>query len=284
MTALSSDRPNISAHANGWEFVREQYPGDSGQTFYQGSAVGRDPADSGNVKALAAAKPYYRVIGVNGAYLVGNGTKKVKAAAGLCERENSSSGDEVLSTLPLGWPLYAVDDATVSLTDGSGTRTFLGVFGGMSRAGKPLVWIGCDPFGLAMSLIKWPVVFGFADVVTAGGAALTADLNFGPVLPGPCRVMGFSTDALTVFSGGSVATCTFSLGTSAGGTQIHTALDIFTGAAAAPKKGTAGSLGYNCAPLAAGVQIQGRVTTTTANVDALTAGAYVGSIILKPGS
>ena len=106
----------------------------------------------------------------------------------------------------------------------------------------------------------------------------------GPTLPGPCRVMGYSNDALTVFSGGTIATATFKLGISTDDDAIHTALDIFTGATAAPKKGTAGVLGYNCAPLAAGAQIMGTVTTTTGNCSAATAGAFVGSIILKPGS
>lgn len=281
MTALSRAKPNTLA----LEAFGLQLRGmvvDSGAQLYQGSAMGRDPSDSGNVKALAAGKPFYRAVGVSSIDILGDGVAHAIGSVGLFERENSSSGDAVPSTLPLGWPLYSADDDTVALTDGSGTRAKLGVFGGWSNNGKPLVWVGCDPY--AIGQIKLPIVFGYADVATAGGAALTADLSFGPTLPGPCRVMGYSCDELTVFSGGSVATCTFKLGTSAGGTEIHAALDIFTGATAAPKQGTAGSLGYRGAPLAAGTQIQGRVTTTTANVNTLSAGAFVGSIILQPGS
>lgn len=280
MGQLTADKQNISALSP----IVIPYDGlivDSGEILYQGSAIGRDPSDSSYLKALAAAKPYYQAIGVSSVTkLTGDGVKRGFVEAGLYEFENSSSTDAIAATLPLYWPLYAADNQTAALTDGGGTRAYLGAFGGFTSNGKPAVWVGM-PFG--MRDIKWPVVFGFAEVA-AGGAALTVDLNFGPTLPGPMRVMGFSTDALTVFSGGTIATCTLSLGTSAGGTQIHTALDIFTGAAAAPKKGTAGSLGYNCAPLAGGVQIQGRVTTTTGNVSAATAGAYVGSIILRPGS
>jgi hypothetical protein len=282
MTALVADRPFVTAGNSTLVDARGDYIAKTGAILFQSATLVRDPADSSLVKPAAAAKPYYQVIGVNSAYMQGNGSHYALGTAGRFERENSSSTDAILATLPLGWPLYAVDDQTASLTNGGGTRAFLGVFGGMSYNNKPLVWIGMDPIGLHS--ILWPVTFGFADVALAGGAALTADLSFGPVTPGPTRLVGFCTDALTAFSGGAVATATFKLGTTAGGTEIHTALDIFTGAAAAPKKGTAGSLGYNCAPFAAGTQFQGRITTTTANVNALTAGAYVGSIILRPGS
>lgn len=250
-------------------------------TLYQGVSAGRDLADSGLVKPFAAGKAYayYQPYGVAYEHLLGDGTKRPIIHAGRFERENATSGDEVLETLPLGWPLYG-DSKMVYLTDGGGTRAYLGAFGGLTSEGQPMVWIGL-PF--RMGPIKWPVVFGFAEVA-ALGAVLTGTLNFGPPLPGPCRVLGYSNDELTVFSGGAIATATFKLGISTDDDAIHTALDIFTGATAAPKKGTAGVLGYNCAPLAKGAQIMGTVTTTTGNCSAATAGAFVGSILLQPGS
>jgi hypothetical protein len=278
MTALVTDKPFVTA-GNSTLVDARGYPAKSGAVLYQGATLARDPADSSLVKPAAAAKPYYQVIGVNSSRLTGDGIVLTHGTAGCYERNNSTSTDAVLATLPLGWPLYAVDDQTVALTDGDGTRAFLGVFGGMSMNGKPLVWIGMDPIGL--QFIKWPVVFAFGDL---SAAALTQTLNFGPVTPGPTRLIGYSCDSLAVFSGGSIATATFKLGLSTDDDAIHTALDIFTGAASAPKHGTPGVLGYTDAPFAAGVQFMGTFTTTTANVNAATAGAFVGSIHLRPGS
>lgn len=271
--------PNTKAD-NGFEFVPPAIAVVSSAQIYQGGTVFRDPAASSLLKSAGAGThPYFQAVGVSSFKQLGDGTATNQCDAGLHERENA--GSSIPSTLPFGWPLYAPDNQSASLTNGGGLYPKLGVFGGWSQNGKPLVWIGCDPYCLGD--ILWPVVFGFADVA-AGGAALTVDLLFGPVTPGPARIMAYSCDALTVFSGGSIATATFKLGITTGGAEIHAALDIFTGATAAPKHGTAGTYGYAGAPIPAGTQIQGRVTTTTANVSACVAGAFAGAVILRPGS
>lgn len=278
MTALSHDASNLSAHGNAHEFVREAYAGDSGATFYQGAAVGRDPDDSFLVKPLAAAEQLYQVIGVNGAYLLGDGTKKVKASAGLFERENSASTDEILSTLPLGWPLYAVDDATAALTDGGGTRAFLGVFGGMSKNSKPLVWIGCDPIGLMARGIKIAFVYGHADLTDAD---TSQDFTL-YTLPGPCRVVcPPAIDTLSAFSGGGTGSLTMAIGADSDPDAIGDEKSIFTGGAVGAM--TAGVLGYAGALLASGTVIKAQFVTDT-TLAALTAGAVVGTLYLRPGS
>lgn len=276
MTALARDAANLSAHANALELVREAYAGDSGATFYQGAAVGRDPGDSFAAKPLAAAAPLYQVYGVNGAYLVGDGTKKVKASAGLFERENSAGADEIVATLPLGWPLYAADDATAALTNNGGTRAFLGVFGGMSKNGKPLVWIGMDPIGLREIVI--PIVHAHGDLT----AAATTQAFTLYTTPGPVRVMHPPVvDTLTDFSGGGTGSATLSVGAAADADALGTAKDIFTGAD--PGAMTAGVLGYPGAAIAGGVAITATYTADT-TVAAYTAGALVGAIRLRPGS
>ncbi len=279
MTALSRSKP--FTEASGVLIVPQQnfIVKDTVQT-YQGGTLCLDPADSDLAKPATAAKPFYRTVGVSYADLLGNGEAAAYASTGLFERENSSSGDEVLSTLPLGWPLYAVDDQTVSLTDGGGTRAFLGVFGGMSANDKPLVWIGCDPYGFAGRAIKIPIKFGHADLTEADGAqTLTVGI---PALPGPCRVVGFSIDSLTAFSGGTAGAVTAAFGVGADIDAIMAATSIFTGATA-PVAGTAGVLGYPYAPLAKDDQINVTVAADDDVLD-LTAGAFVGSVYLIPGS
>lgn len=278
MTALSQNAANASAHANAFELLREHVAGDSDLTFYQGAAVGRDPDDSFNSKPLAAAKPLYQVYGVNGAYLAGDGTKKVKASAGLFERENSAGGDAIVATLPLGWPLYAADDVTAALTNNGGTRAFLGVFGGWSKNGKPLVWIGMDPIGLVARGLLIPFVYGHADLTDAD---TTQDFTL-YTLPGPCRVVcPPAIDTLTAFSGGGTGSLTMAIGADSDPDAIGDEKSIFTGGAVGAF--TAGVLGYSGALLASGTVIKAQFVTDT-TLAALTAGAVVGTLLLRPGS
>jgi hypothetical protein len=276
MTALASDQGRITA-VGGVYLPVPHYVVDSGATIFDGSSVGRDPDDSSNVKALAAAKPMYIPLGVNMAKVVGDGTKKAEdVKAGCFEFENSAGGDEILATLPLGWPVYAVDDNTVSLTWGSGTRAKKGVFGGMSKNDKPLVWVGMDPYGLREIII--PIVHGHADLTAA--AATQAFTLY--TTPGPVRVIGPPcVDTLTDFSGGGTASATISVGAAADADALGTAKDIFTGAD--PGVLTAGVLGYPGAALAASTAITVTYTADT-TVAAYTAGALVGAIRLRPGS
>lgn len=278
MTALARSKP--FTEASGVLMVPQRlFVVKSAIQVYQGGTIAQDPSDSALVKPAAAAKPFYRPVGVAYAGLLGDGTATVYASTGLFERENSSAGDAIAATLPLGWPLYSVDDQTVSLTDGAGTRAFCGVFGGFSANSKPLVWIGVDPYGLMSHVWKIPIVVGHALLTEADGAQT---IDIGPALPGPCRLVGYSIDSLTAFSGGTASAVTAAIGVGADVDAIMAATDVYTGATA-PKAGTAGVLGYRYAPLALADQIN---VTFAANDDVLdlTAGAFVGSVYLQPGS
>lgn len=280
MTALSHDKQDRTA-VGGLYVPADGYVVKDAITVYQGSMVGRDPDDSGYLKPLAASKPMYQPVGVASAKLVGDSIKKGLARAGLYEFENSGGGDAIVSTLPLGWPLYAADDNTVALTWNGGLRAKAGVFGGWSRAGRPLVWVGMDPYGLTEIII--PLVKGHADL-TAAATSESFDLW---TTPGPCRVLDPGViDSLTVFSGGAVSAATVAFGIDTGPDvdAIGNETDIFTGAAAAPKAMGAGVLGFSGAPVSAGVTITATFATTDDNVVNLSAGAIVACVRLRPGS
>ncbi|MEQ5870240.1 hypothetical protein J4E08_10055 [Sagittula sp. NFXS13] len=53
---------------------------------------------------------------------------------------NSAGADEI-TTAAIGQPCYAVDDQTVALTDGTGTRSPAGVIDGLDASG---VWVRFD--------------------------------------------------------------------------------------------------------------------------------------------
>lgn len=281
MTALDSpQRP-----AEGGPAARLVLPDpviDDDAVLYDGASVYLDPADSMLAKSASATALMYPR-GVSSSKITGDGAIKAQLTVGPHVRKNSAtSGETVPATLPLGWPLYAKDNQTVSLHNGGGTYPFLGYFGGMTGDSTPLpiVWIGHCPFALHEILI--PLVKGHADLTAA---ATSESFNL-YTLPGPARVIDpGSIDTLTLFSGGGTGSFTVAFGISTGPDvdAIGNETDIFTGAAAAPKAMGAGVLGYSGAPLAAGVVITATFATDT-TVAAATAGAIVACVRLRPGS
>lgn len=281
MTALAADKASVTASSD-LVIPYNEYTIDDGSILYQGATLCVDPDDSMGLKPATAAKPFYYPLGVHPVSKVtGDGTKRGYVLAGLYERENSSAGDAIVSSLPLGWPLYAADDQTAALTNGGGTRAFLGVFGGWSSNGKPLVWIGIDPIGLMARGILIPVVKGHADL-TAAATSQTFNLY---TLPGPARVIVCgSLDSLTAFSGGGATAVTLAFGIDTGPDidAIGDQEDIFTGATA-PSGFVAGVKGYVGCPLSSGVIITATFESDV-NVADLTAGAVVASVLIRPGS
>lgn len=251
---------------------------DSGVQFYQGAAVFRDPADSMYLKTSPSGNPLWRPYGVSAVKQLGDGTLKGEIAQGPHVFDNASGGDEILATLPLGWPVYAKDNRTASLTNGGGLYPLLGHFGGMTGEStpRPIVWVGFCPFALHEIMI--PIVHGHADL-TAAAATMAFTLY---TTPGPCRVMHPPcVDTLTDFSGGGTGSATLSVGAAADADALGTAKDIFTGAD--PGVMTAGVLGYPGALLAASTAITVTYTADT-TVAAYTAGAVAGAVRLRPGS
>lgn len=273
----TSNTSPVKGH-NGLNFVLPEVVLDSAAQVYTGDTLYRDPADSGYAKSLAAGA-MFNPIGVCQAKQLGDGTAWVHNDAGIYERENSAGDDAIPSTLPFGWPLYSADNRAAALTDGGGVRPFLGVFAGMSPGGKPLVCIGYDPYNLGEITI--PVALGHADLTAA---ATTQDVTL-YTTPGPCVVLGpGAVRSLTVWSGGTVSAATLAIGVDSDPDAILDEIDIFTGAAAAPKVGVAGVLGFAGAPLSTGAVIKARIAATGDNVVNFSAGALVAGIRIKPGS
>lgn len=275
MTAATHDLPYVDAHIHGLD--DGGIIGKTGLTFYKGAMVGRDPNDSGLLKPLAAAQPLYEPLGVVKTKLLGDGAKEVLWRACCVEFANSGGGDAIPATLPRGWPVYAVDDKTVALTWGSGTRAKAGVFGGMSKAGNPLVWVGIDPYGLREILV--PVTKGHADLT----AAATSQSFTLYTAPGPMRVASPPViDSLTVYTGGGASAVTLAIGISTGSDvdAIGDEKSIFTGGAAGVM--TAGVSGFADALIAAGVSITATFASDV-NVADLSAGAIVAFARFRPG-
>lgn len=275
MADLTDNRAPVKAET-GMRLITQDVTLKSGVQVWESGVLFRDPADSGLLKTSPAGNPIFDAYGVSTVNQLGDGLRAALHDVGVFERDNSAGADAIPAYLPLGWPVYAPDNQSVSLTNGAGTRPQLGWHGGFSKTGRPLVWIGYCPYPRTELLI--PLVKGHADLT----AAATTEAFTLYTLPGPCRVMHPPcNDTLTDFSGGGTASATVSWGAAADADAIGVAKDIFTGAD--PGVYTAGVLGYPGALLAAGTAITATFTADT-TVAAYTAGAVVSHLRLRPGS
>jgi hypothetical protein len=250
----------------------------SGVQFYQGGLVGRDPADSALLKTAMSGYPMLEVIGISNNNQLGDGVLKANLEYGPHPLDNALSTDAVPVGFPLGWPLYAKDNHTASITNGGGLYPPCGWFGGFTGESTPrvIVWIGFCPFALHELLI--PVAKGHADLTDAD---TSQDFTL-YTLPGPARVIcPPCIDSLTDFSGGGTGTGTFAIGADSDPDAIGDEHDIFTGAD--PGAMTAGVLGYAGALLVAGTVIKAQFATDT-TLAAYTAGAIVAHLRLRPGN
>ena len=100
-------------------------------------------------------------------------------------------------------------------------------------------------------------------------AALTADLTLMSPVGTDKIIRRPVLNVVQAFAGGTVATATLSIGTSAGGTQILPATNVFTGAGLAMANAVLGTL-EKIVP--AGTTVSCRLTTTVGNTNACTAG------------
>lgn len=253
----------------------------SAAQLYDGAAVFLDPGDSMLAKSAGASgNPMWIPRGVATDEILGNGVLRPHLTIGPHVRDNSAtSGETIPATLPLGWPVYAKDNQTASLTDGGGLYPLLGWFGGMTGDSTPLpiVWIGFCPFKLDRLVIS--VQKGHADL---SDAAATMDFTL-YTLPGPAVVIAppMVRSLATAFSGGGTGVATLALGVDSDPDAIGDEKSIFTGGSVGMMTaGVNGAAGY---ALAAGSVLKAQFAADT-TVGAFTAGAVVASYALRPGS
>lgn len=121
------------------------------------------------------------------------------------------------------------------------------------------------------------------------GAALTADVVIA-TLPAKTRLVSIIADTTTVFSGGGVTACAMTVGTSVGGAQLIASYDCFTApvvkglvdADMGTSMTRAGAVQGGLIPSwSSNTPVHVRITTTTANTNALTQGVTVFYLITE---
>jgi hypothetical protein len=136
--------------------------------------------------------------------------------------------------------------------------------------------------GAAGVVQKASLVLGFAQCTAA---ALTQTFDVGAVLPADSRIIAAEMRIATDFSGGSVASATLSVGITGRTTDIFDAVNVFTGATLLNVPSTAPTVGGvdPFAYYASASQLIATLTTTTADVNALTAGALTVDVLYVSG-
>lgn len=111
-------------------------------------------------------------------------------------------------------------------------------------------------------------------------AAATSDtVTFSSVVPNGAILIGFAHNLRQVFAGGSVATCVLNLGDGSNPDRFIDNVNIFTGASTGFVAQTADAVGDGAdsgglpLAIAADLTLTATVTTSAANVTALTTGA-----------
>jgi hypothetical protein len=270
MTALAANR-NIARVGEG--IAPDLSFGVAASTLlYKGALVGIDESGYAND---ATTSPLLRVTGIaideadNSAGLANAISVNVKQ--GVFYFKNSTGGDAIAAD-DFGKPCYAVDDQTVALTGGEGTgiRPLCGTIVGYDSTLGVAVLVGAVNQGARLQKLEQTIEHG--DLTAA---ATTEAVALG-TLPAGAWVLDHEIYITTLFSGGSVATCTLDIG----GTDTDAIVDghdVFTGAATGRLRGS--TLGVHPTGYFSSQAMVATFTSTTDNLVNLSAGALVVTIL-----
>lgn len=116
-----------------------------------------------------------------------------------------------------------------------------------------------------------------ADLAGLSAGVKTFDKNVGSALPSHARIVCVTAESVTDFDDGAAGTYTMTVGTSAGGNQIGTSLNVASGQTGFPKQFTAGAGGFLLCPQNS-AQLTTRLTSNhdlnTATAGAVTVNAF----------
>jgi hypothetical protein len=133
--ALSADKDIPERAAPGSQLFADV--GTDSTQYYKGGIVCISTA-TGKVVKGATATTQVAIGRCEENYLTGtSNTRKIKARIGCFKYANSAAADAIAAD-DIGKACYIVDDETVALTDGTGTRSRAGIVAGVDSDG---VWV-----------------------------------------------------------------------------------------------------------------------------------------------
>lgn len=143
MAALTADRDTLEKYIGSAIEVAEV--GTDSTQYYKGGIVSISTA-TGKVVKGATATTQVAIGRCEENVLTGtSNTRKIKARTGIFKYLNSAAADQIAAD-DIGKACFIVDDQTVALTDGTGTRSRAGIVFGVDSDG---VWVS---FTLPLSI------------------------------------------------------------------------------------------------------------------------------------
>jgi len=135
MAALADNRDTLERASGNSQLFAEV--GTDSTQYYKGGIVCISTA-TGKVVKGATATTQIAIGRCEENYLTGtSNTRKIKARIGCFKYGNSAAADAIAAD-DIGKACYVVDDQTVALTDGTGTRSRAGIVAGVDSDG---VWV-----------------------------------------------------------------------------------------------------------------------------------------------
>ena len=214
-----------------------------GVTLYKGGMVAADSAGryvpAGNANAVTQCQGVLMEVSAIEETITGDaaGTKTARLTVGIFWFDNSAAADEITAA-NLGERCYVVDDETVALTDGSGTRLPAGIITDVDAT-----------MGVAVSIIPQIPLLGallgagsiskVSATITANGgggdyeltaAGTSQTINVGSPLPSTAIVLSSRAKLDTAFANASAASLAMTLGFN-GVSDAYDDFDVFTGSA-----------------------------------------------------
>ena len=284
MSALTMSRP-VDSYGTQPTVTTFLLPVAAGVTIYPGALVVSNssgfaqPATSAlGLIAVGICIDQFPIVNSAG----GNGAAFVQVRCGTFGFASATGADAITAATPIGTPLFAVDDQTVALTDGGGTRSFAGRFAGVNNNPQtaPGPYVTVNYYLAPTNTVQAATVSLTLAQLQAAGAVTSQAFNMGGILPTGAQVLGHSVASATGGNPGlddaTHATWNATIG-GAAANDVVTTLNVSTGQTGFPKPGTSGTLGYTGAPQG-GLQLALTVSSTV-NLSTLTAGTLSASVL-----
>lgn len=210
-----------------------------GVTLYKGGMVAADSAGryvpAGNANAVTQCQGVLMEVSAIEETVTGNaaGTETARLTVGIFWYDNSAGADEITAA-NLGERCYAVDDETVALTDGGGTRLPAGVITdvdatlGVAVSIIPQIPLLGSLLG-AGSLSKVSARITSDDLTTAGVGPETE--NVGSPIPATAIVLAARAKLDDAFDNGAGVSLVMELGHDGDADAYEDGFDCYTGSA-----------------------------------------------------
>lgn len=248
--------------------------------LYKGGMVAADSSGdyvpAGHASAVTQCQGVLMEVSAIDETVTGNaaGTETARLTVGIFWFDNSA-GDDAITAVHLGQVCYAVDDETVALSDGNGSRLPAGVVTDVDAT-----------LGVAVSIIPQVPLLGASAIKRVAGtigangsgedyeltaAGTTQTVNVGSPLPATAIVLSARAKLDAVFANGSGASLVMELGHDGDPDAYEDGFDVFTGSAHAAGEWqyeTAGP-GKAAPPAATTAQTRQMIATFTQGADQL---------------